>query len=224
MAPSPPRYRCVLFDLDGTLLDTHAGMLHALSELLAELGLTPPAKTTPSPARHYGLDAMLAQALQAHGMILGAEQLRAAQLRLKTRYLEAAAQRVRPYPGSLALLQRLHGHGVWLGLCSNQAESSARELLARFGMTGYFRAVVGGDSLPASKPDPLPLHWLMDQAGASVTDTLMVGDSTVDALSARNAGTDLVLLDHDESLPADAAGTLHLHSFAALERYLFPDP
>lgn len=226
MACTGSPYRCVIFDLDGTLLDTEAAMLTALNALLAEGGWPPASAADMAQARHHGLGAMLKIALD--GQPAG-EALASLEQRLIRRYLQESPRHVRLFPDAAALLAKLDRDGVWIGLCSNQGEGSARALLAQFGLSHHFQRIVGGDSLSERKPHPLPLQWLMAEAGASAAETLLVGDSDVDRQTAINAGTAIVLLRHDESSARPAlsgqmsgavSGAVQLDGFAELDRWL----
>lgn len=224
MSGLPPRYRCVIFDLDGTLLDTEAAMLATLNGMLLSWQLQPVTAADMSQARHHGLGAMLQMAFDQQQVAPSAAQQQERARQLITRYLDEAPNRVRLFPDAQPLLRQLQRAGVWIGLCSNQAEGSARHLLDRFGLSDCFREIIGGDSLARRKPDPLPLRWLMDKAGARAADTLLVGDSDVDFQTAANSGTDIVLLRH--GLAAATAWSPQrptLDGFAELRDWLFAD-
>lgn len=215
-------YRCVVFDLDGTLLDTRDAMLAAINAELAELGMPPASAAQLSEALHFGLGAMLARAVTLAG---GSGVPDALLPRVRSRYLQSAAQTVRLFDGARHLLEQLHEAGVWLAACSNQDEANARQLLRAFDLDRRFRDVVGGDSLAQRKPDPLPLRWLMQRAGAAPAVTLMVGDSAVDLSCAQRAGVDIALMAHGYGL-ADLAEHEAPHarfaSFSALAAALLP--
>lgn len=214
------RYDCVIFDLDGTLLDTRAAMLAALDTVLAETAHARVAASTLGDSVHFGLGRMLERALsvakvrETHASFVQLEK------RLLTLYRAEAVHRSRPFPNLRALLQTLNERGVWTAICSNQAERSVRTLLDAFALTAQFQRVVGSDTLAACKPDPLPLLWLMEQAGRTPETTLMVGDSAVDAAAAERAGCDCVILAHGYGAPFAGESHLRLPHLAALTDWL----
>lgn len=216
-------FDCVIFDLDGTLLDTRDAMLAALDDMLASLHRPPADRAALETAIHYGLSTMLRVAVDDGRQLPRGRNLARLERGLRAHYLRKARQRVRIYPGAHDLLERLRRRGVWLGLCSNQAEISVQRLLQQTGLAPYFARVVGGDSLPRHKPDPLPLHWLVTQAGSRAAATLMVGDSAVDAACAEAAGCAVALMRHGRPSSGIAPGTPHFADFAALAAHLAID-
>lgn len=190
------RYRCVVFDVDGTLLDTREPMLSALDEMLRGLGRAPVGAAVLTQAMHKGLSAMLRAALEQTGTVPEESQLQALSLALRRRYLASAASTVRLYTDVVPLLRMLCSHGAWTAVCSNQDQHSVETLLDLFDLRRYFRDVVGGDTFVAHKPDPMGLQWLMLRAHSAPHTTLMVGDSALDAECARRAGADAVLMAH----------------------------
>ena len=191
------RYRGIVFDLDGTLLDTRAGMIEAINAVLREQELRPVEAQDLAHSVHFGLDAMLRQALELRG---SGESVEALARQLRQRYLRAASESVRLFDGARELLAALSAERVWLAICSNQSQESAMRLLASFGIAGYFDAVAGGDTLERRKPDPLPLQWLLDRGGLRPSEALMIGDSDVDRRCAEAAGVDVVLMEHGYGL------------------------
>lgn len=214
-------YRCVIFDLDGTLLDTRQGMLDALSRLLDELGQPPVGSERFADAMHFGLPAMLACALDGSHWWSDAAQRPLLEARLTQAYLQGSAQHVSVFRDARTVLDRLQAEGVWMAICTNQAEHSARHLLATFGLDGYFRAVVGGDTFACRKPDPTPLLWLMRQAGAEPGHALMVGDSEVDVRCAQRAGIDVVVMAHGYGHFDAQPAAPRAADFLALQSILF---
>lgn len=191
------RYRGIVFDLDGTLLDTRAGMIEAINAVLCEQELQPVDAQELAHSVHFGLDAMLRQALELRG---SGESVEALARRLRQRYLRTASESVRLFDGARELLAALSAERVWLAICSNQSQESAMRLLESFGIAGYFDAVAGGDTLERRKPDPLPLQWLLDRGGLRPSEVLMIGDSDVDRRCAEAAGVDVVLMEHGYGL------------------------
>lgn len=223
MSPTPENaYRCVIFDLDGTLLDTRDTLVETVNGLLRELDRGPVAAEQLAEAMHRGLGAMLYQALDETGPLPPTDRLQHLERCLRQRYWLAAPRGVRPYPGAEALLTALQTQGYWLAVCSNQDEASVHTLLDLFALRGYFREVVGGDTFVSRKPDPMPLRWLMTSAHCAPEDTLMVGDSALDAECAQRAGVAVVLMRHGYGGSGITAPHRDLADFAALQALLMP--
>lgn len=218
-------FECIVFDLDGTLLDTHEALFTALDDLLHRLHRPPADREALSEAVHFGLSAMLHAAL-ADASLPSGRRLDRLEHGLRTHYLRTARNRVRPFPGVTALLEGLRARGCWLAVCSNQAESSAQQLLRQLDLARHFSRIVGGDSLPQRKPHPMPLQWLMRQAGSAPERTLMVGDSAVDVACADAAGCAIALMRHAGTLGAAHRAVPSFPGFEALSRHLLgrPDP
>ena len=114
-------------------------------------------------------------------------------------FLEAYAgdhSRSTVYPGVRALLDQLQADQVPLALVTNKPSRFVPELLADKQLDGYFRWLVGGDTLPVQKPDPAALNWVMQQAAVSAAQALFVGDSRSDVLAARAAGVPVVAVSY----------------------------
>lgn len=217
-------YPCVVFDLDGTLLDTRQAMVATINRLLGELGRRTVGIDQVGHATHQGLTAMLHAALAETGQMPAPTILQQLERLLRERHLETAASSVRCFHGARELIEMLRERGAWLAICSNQDETSVRRLLAIFGLLGHFCEIVGGDTLPSRKPDPLPLRWLMDAARCAPDSTLMVGDSEVDAECAARSGTAMVLMTHGYGGDSIPMPHLAMPDFASLRRLLLPSP
>lgn len=201
MRTAQGRYQCVVFDLDGTLLDTRAGMLAAINVVLDTISRRPVRAHEVQASMHHGLSAMLLQALEITGGALDSDVQQQLHRRLVSEYLIASVHSVSPYPELFQLLRALRKREVWMAVCTNQAETIARELLESFELTSYFNEVVGRDTFSFHKPHPMPLIWLMGRGRARQDGTLMVGDSEVDAQCAQRAGVHVILMGHGYGLP-----------------------
>jgi phosphoglycolate phosphatase len=193
-------WRCVVFDLDGTLLDTRDAMLHAINALLARLERRAVATEELQHATHEGLESMLRLALSLTGQSPGTARLAEFHAQVSAEYLGSTHPRIRMFPDLLPLLEALSQRGVWMAVCTNQLEAHAYELLRHFGLTRYFSSVVGRNTFAVRKPHPLPLIWLVGRCGVAPHDALMIGDSLVDAECATNAGVAVILMEHGYGL------------------------
>ena len=179
--------RAVLFDLDGTLVDSAPDIHAGVSALLADEGLPPLPFDTVRGFIGGGVPVLITRVIHATG--LPPEAHAALCARFIARYEEDPAGLTRPYDGVEAALDALAD--LPLGLCTNKPEGPTRALLAQLGWTGRFAAIVGGDTLPMRKPDPAPLVEAQRRIGGGAV--LFVGDSEVDAETAQAAGVPLLL-------------------------------
>ncbi|WP_341708576.1 phosphoglycolate phosphatase [Halopseudomonas sp.] len=189
--------RLVMFDLDGTLIDSVPDLAAAVDVMLGQLGRD---SAGVEQVRHWvgnGARVLVRRALAGdieHAHIGEAETEQALEL-----FLQAYAgdhSRSTVYPGVRALLDSLVAEQVPLALITNKPSRFVPELLAEKQLDGYFRWLVGGDTLPVQKPDPAALHWVMQQAGVSAPQALFVGDSRSDVLAAKAAGVPVVAVSY----------------------------
>lgn len=173
----------ILFDLDGTLIDSAPDLHASAGRLLVAEGLNPLSLDQIRAFIGNGVPKLVERIIGATDLDMSEHQ------RLVARFLEDynthAADLTRPYPGALQALDRLAERGFALGLVTNKPETPARAILDVFGMDQYFGIVIGGDTLSTKKPDPAGLlHGFAELWG---TSRLYVGDSEVDAEAASRA-------------------------------------
>ncbi|MCB5409605.1 phosphoglycolate phosphatase [Pseudogemmobacter faecipullorum] len=202
MSPVP-----VIFDLDGTLIDSVPDIAFALNAVFTEAGQEAFDLATVTSFIGNGLPNLVQKAMLARGMDLaGHPQMNAA---MQARYREDPSSRTRIYPGALAALDQLQAQGRKLGLCTNKPEEAARLILDQLNLSSYFASVVGGGRLAVLKPDPAPLQLCMAELGRD--EAIYVGDSEVDAETALAAGLPFLLYTEGyrkspaETLPQTAA-------------------
>lgn len=192
--PSPAKPALVLFDLDGTLIDSLDDIYESLTYCLAKVGRDPVEKTAMRAMVGDGAGALIARALAASsGPAVDPD---AALAIFMDHYRQGGTTGTRLYPGCLAMLDRLRSAGILLGLCTNKPIEPTRRILDHFGLTPFFAVIIGGDSLPVRKPDPTPLLYAADQLGIERTHTTLVGDSEVDAGAAANAGVGFIFMTY----------------------------
>jgi phosphoglycolate phosphatase len=182
----------LLFDLDGTLVDSVPDLTRALSALLAELGAAPLTPAEVMPMIGDGVGPLVARALVARR--LPPDPNGALLERFLALYEAAPALLTRPYPGVPETLARLGREGWRLGLVTNKPERATRLLLARLALAPFFETIVGGDTTPWKKPDKRPLLAALEALGAAAG--IFIGDNENDAAAAHEAGLPLVLLRH----------------------------
>jgi phosphoglycolate phosphatase len=204
----------VLFDLDGTLLDTASDISSALNSALAEqqLPALPEAEVRTLIGR--GVPTLVERAV---GRLAGAGAAPDAALLLERfqfhyeRLLEPGESRTRVYPGVAAGLGELHALGLGLAVVTNKPKRAAVELLYRLDLGAWIAVVVGGDSGLPRKPDPQPLLAACRDLRVPPGRALMVGDSLTDVLAAQAAGLGIVCVPYGyneganpRALPCDA--------------------
>ncbi|MCP8689125.1 phosphoglycolate phosphatase [Marinobacterium sedimentorum] len=202
----------VLFDLDGTLVDSVPDLAVAVDRMLAALELEPAGVARVRDWVGNGAPTLVRRAL--HG------QLEISDARLPEGrfdkayglflqfYGESTAALSALYPGVLECLNGLQARGIRLGVATNKPMRFTGEMLQGLGIDGYFDVVIGGDSLPTCKPDPAMLISAIEQCGATPATTLMVGDSSNDVLAGRAAGCKVAAVpygyNHGEPIAASA--------------------
>ncbi|WP_114965175.1 phosphoglycolate phosphatase [Alkalilacustris brevis] len=183
----------VVFDLDGTLIDSAPDLHAAANAVLKAEGLAP---LTLAQARGFvgnGAPVFVQRMMAARGLP-EAPELHARLLARFLEHYEAGVQLTRPYPGAIEALRSLQAAGFRLGLCTNKPFGPTQAVLAHLKLSGLFGTVVGGDSLPRRKPDPAPLHHALAALGADGgAAAFFVGDSEVDAECAHAAGVPFAL-------------------------------
>lgn len=204
--------RAIVFDLDGTLVDSLPDLDHALGLALTELGAAP---TTPAETRGFighGIPALVARAHAARG--LAPDDQPALLAAMRRHYQAGAARLTRPYPGVIAALDQLQQAGYRLGLCTNKDLAPTTDILQAIDLARFFTVVIAGDSLPQRKPDPAPLQAAFAALGPAF---LFVGDSGVDAETASRAGVDFALFERGYNPPTNGpAPRLRFDDWAAL--------
>ncbi|MGE4072540.1 MAG: HAD-IA family hydrolase [Lysobacterales bacterium] len=175
--------RAVLFDLDGTLIDTAADLIGTLDDVRAELGLAPCTAELPPAVAARGGRGLLT---------LGFPEQPELVERLLPRYLQIYSGRLarlsRPYAGIVQALEQLQLAGIPAAIVTNKPEGLARQLLAELGWTERFAALVGGDTLDRRKPHPEPIWHVCQALQLKPAQTIMVGDDERDIAAGRAAG------------------------------------
>lgn len=185
----------VVFDLDGTLLDTGPDLLRALNRTLAGEGLAALQRADVAGLFGHGARAMIGEGFRRAGRPLNVATLPELVERFIAFYRAEIAVETRPYPGVAAALDRLSGRGFGLAVCTNKREALGHAVLEGTGLAHLFAAVIGGDSLPEQKPHPRPLLEAIAQAGGTPDAAVMVGDSETDIATARAAGVPVIAVE-----------------------------
>jgi phosphoglycolate phosphatase len=184
------RTALVIFDLDGTLIDSRRDLADSANELLAEYGAAPIAEGDIAGMVGCGVATLVKRVLNAAGVDVPPES---ALPRFLSLYDERLIHYTRPYEGIAELLEALRGQQMTMALLTNKPLAQTAKILDAFGLTRYFRWFVGGDGPWARKPAPDGLRYLMRQACCGPSETLLIGDSMIDLQTSRNAGVRICL-------------------------------
>lgn len=186
--------KAVVFDLDGTLIDSAEDLCTALNRLLAEEALRPLALSEVVPMIGDGAARLVERGILAAGGHVEAGSLPVLTRRFLAHYEPHAAERTRPVPGAAAALAALAADGLLLAICTNKPEQATRAILAALDLERHFAAVIGGDSVPGRpKPDPAMVVAAIGRLGVAAHEAVMVGDARNDVLAARAAGLPMLL-------------------------------
>jgi phosphoglycolate phosphatase len=190
--------KAVLLDLDGTMLDTVLDLHVAANAMLRELSRP---EVSVEAIRTYvgrGIPNLVKRCLA--GRIDAAEDAapppQEALASFRRHYAESNGRQAAIYPGVLEGLDAFKSKGLRLACITNKAEAFTRPLLERTGLAGRFDVVVSGDTLPRSKPDPMPLIWVCGHFDLKPQDMLFIGDSVNDFKAARAAGCPVFLVPY----------------------------
>ena len=189
------RYDLIVFDWDGTVMDSTAVISGSIQAACRDLGLTVPDDET---ARHViglGLEQALRYAVPELPEAMYPDLVE----RYRFHFL-AQDENIPLFEGARETIAELHGAGYWLGVATGKSHAGLSRAMESTGMKSYFHATRTADQT-LSKPDPAMLFELMDELGTSAGRTLMVGDTTHDLLMAQNAKVDAVAMGHGAHPP-----------------------
>jgi phosphoglycolate phosphatase len=208
----------VVFDLDGTLVDTAPDLVGTLNVILAEEGLRPLAMVHARDLIGHGARRLLERGFQAAGEPLPDDRIPALFDRFIARYRAHIADESRPFPGVVEALESLRADGARLAVCTNKPTGLSKALLDALDLSRLFDAVVGPDAAPAAKPDPRHLEAAIAAAGGATDRAILVGDAATDAGAARAARVPLILVSfgYTETPAADLAPDILIDHFDQL--------
>lgn len=190
----------IVFDLDGTLVDTAPDLADATNYVLETLGLARIDELEIRPFVGHGALAMIDGAVKSHGRLLSEAELHGLFEVFLAYYASHVADRSVPYPNVRETLMALRDTGATLAVCTNKMEMQARSVLEALKLDGYFTALTGRDSLAAYKPDPLHLTGTIERAGGDAAQSIMVGDSETDIRTAKAAKVPIVAVSFGYSI------------------------
>jgi phosphoglycolate phosphatase len=182
----------VVFDLDGTLIDTAPDLVDTLNAVFHREGLPPVPFATARNLIGSGARSMIERGLKADGRPLVAVEIDRLVRHFLDYYAAHIADRSRPFPGLEAVLERLASRGCPLAVCTNKLEVLSVALLDALDLSKHFSAICGQDTFGMQKPNPEMLRQTILRAGGRPDRAVMVGDSATDIHTARAAGVPVV--------------------------------
>lgn len=218
--------RTIVFDLDGTLADTSKDLLAAANACFEHLGFGAVLDGRDTLVAFHGGRAMLRTGFDRLGLPYDEVDINRAYPNLLAAYADRIDVHTRLYPGAVAAVEALRSAGFATAICTNKPEGLAETLLQRLGVRDLFGALVGADTFPVRKPDPLPFRAAVERAGGAMAQSLLVGDTETDRKTGIAAGVPVILvtfgpegrsiarlqpealLDHFDDLPGLAARLL----------------
>jgi len=175
--------KSIVFDLDGTLIHSAPDLQAAANKMLAEYDLAPLDVSTIESFIGNGVPKLVERCLRVYGLPQSEEAID----KMRGYYDADPYTLTEPYAGVVDCLHALKAAGIKMAVCTNKPVAPALTILDGLDLTKYFDVVVGGDTYPTHKPDAQPLLGCMEKMGADMANTVYVGDSETDALTAKNA-------------------------------------
>jgi phosphoglycolate phosphatase len=178
----------VIFDLDGTLIDTAADLIDSLNHTIAIADLEPVTFDDLTHLVGQGARVMIKRAFELRKVTLTDEQAEALFKRFMEHYRAHMPGKSTPFPGVIECLERLSAADMNIAICTNKSEALAVPLIEALGLSSHFPVITGGDTFAVRKPDAGHIFGTIERAGGSASNAIMVGDSINDILAAKNAG------------------------------------
>lgn len=196
--------KTVIFDLDGTLADTSGDLIAAANACFQELGHGDLLDEVDDKlTAFHGGRAMLRLGLSRLGTV--DEALIDAQYKVLLRHYEENIDvKTELYPGAVDAVEELLSAGYKVGICTNKPEGLAESLMQSLGVRYLFGALIGADTLPVRKPDPLHFSHTVELLGGDPRQSLLIGDTETDEKTARAAGVPLILVEFGPEGPGIA--------------------
>jgi phosphoglycolate phosphatase len=215
--------RTIVFDLDGTLVDTAPDLISALNYVLEREGLSAVPLASARNMIGAGARKLIERGLEAEGRLAGTDDISRLTADFIAYYADNIAVASRPFEGLEEALDELAARGCQFAVCTNKLEWLSRRLLDALELTPRFAAICGADTFGVSKPDPAILRQTIVRAGGDIATAIMVGDAGTDVGAARRAGVPVIgctfgytdvpiaelkpdrLIEHMRDLPAAVA-------------------
>lgn len=208
----------IVFDLDGTLIDTAPDLVGTLNVILARHDVPAVAFEEARTMIGAGVKPLLQRALASKGLTPPPEEIETLFKEYLEIYGEHCADLSRPFPGLERALDALAAQGHVLAVCTNKLEWLSVKLLKQLNLASRFAAICGQDTFPMRKPDPEMLRLTIARAGGETGHAVMVGDSMTDVATARAASIPVIAVDfgYTETPPTELGADILISHFDAL--------
>ena len=208
----------VIFDLDGTLLDTAPDLAAALNLVLQEEGCKSLPLSSVRSLVGRGAVHMIKQGLAHAGIRIDGALPEHLRTRFLGHYRACCIQRTSPFPGTVQALTKLRETGHRLAICTNKSYEMSVAIIEGLKLNHFFAGIIGGDTLAQAKPDPAPIHAAIDLTGGSSKTAIMVGDSITDVHAAIAAGIPAIAVTfgYTEIAPRDLGADAVIDHFDQL--------
>lgn len=207
----------IIFDVDGTMIDTAPDLIVATNFVLAGHGLAPAPAEIILREVSSGAKAMIRAAMASHGPAPSEDELIPMVENFVDFYRENISVNSRAFPYFIEAAEELQRRGAILAVCTNKREDLARKLLSELKVDHYFTAITGGDTFTVRKPHPAHLLGTISAAGGSAGRAIMVGDSSADGGAARGSGVPFIAVSFGYGEPPETlAADIVIDSFADL--------
>lgn len=217
------RIEALIFDLDGTLIDSAPDLQAAANRMLVDLGRREVDVKEVQMMIGDGVPKLVERCFAATGEIPPEDEFQRHVQAFITDYEPRSSELTVPFPGAIAALERLKARGLPLAICTNKVYGATMQILKGLDMAQYFDVVIGGDTLPGiKKPDPRHLQAALEKMGATPATSAMVGDNQNDVNAAHAADLAVVLLSHGytKTPVAELGGEAVIDHFDDLEATL----
>ena len=184
--------RALIFDLDGTLVDTAPDLINALNFILEREGMPPVPLHAARTMIGAGARKLIERGLELDGRVTSIEDISRLTNDFIDYYADHIADASRPFEGLESALDDLSGRGYRFAVCTNKLEWLSKLLLDQLGLSARFAAICGADTFGVSKPDPAILRQTIALAGGQLSSAIMVGDAGPDIGVARRAGIPVI--------------------------------
>ena len=184
--------KALIFDLDGTLVDTAPDLMAATNHVMQAAGRAELSDAQIRAFVGHGSMTLIKLGLEVSGALPDEAELLQLQKLFLDYYGDNIAAHSKVFDGVIPLLDQARGAGLKLGVCTNKVERLANRLLRTIDLAPYFSAVVGGDTMPVMKPSPVPYLETARRLGVEVVTTVMFGDSETDIRTAQNVGVPVI--------------------------------